>query len=139
MFFIFSKFWFSGLLGGGGGGGKRAKNEPKWQEIQPVVLHISRAMHHMHQNLFQLTLKLFFVSAKDCEFKYLHSNFVFSMSDSTVYCIDYTIFNADPSILLSARDKRLPQHSTKTRYYQLFETNIFQPKIFNCAKYLSAQ
>ena len=27
VFFIFSKFWFSGLLGG-----KRAKNGPKWQK-----------------------------------------------------------------------------------------------------------
>ena len=42
FFFIFSKFWFSGLLGG-----NRAKNSPKWQEIMSVVLHISGTIHHM--------------------------------------------------------------------------------------------
>ena len=35
FFFIFSKFWFSGLLG------------PKWAEIMSVALHISRIIYHM--------------------------------------------------------------------------------------------
>ena len=39
VFFSFSKFWFSRLLGGEGGrggegeGGKMAKNSPKWQKV----------------------------------------------------------------------------------------------------------
>ena len=41
-FFFFSKFWFSGLLGG-----KKAKNNPKWQKILSVKLHISGIIHHM--------------------------------------------------------------------------------------------
>ena len=41
-FFIFSKFWFSGLLEG-----KRAKNSPKWQKIMSVTLDISGTIHHM--------------------------------------------------------------------------------------------
>ena len=36
VFFIFSKFWFSGLLGG-----KRTKSSPKWQEMMSVTLDIS--------------------------------------------------------------------------------------------------
>ena len=39
-FFIFSKFWFFGLLGD-----KRAKNCPKWQKIPSVALHISGTIH----------------------------------------------------------------------------------------------
>ena len=42
-FFIFSKFWFLGLLGRG----KRAKNGPKWQKIKSVALHIWGTIHHM--------------------------------------------------------------------------------------------
>ena len=42
VFFIFLKFWFSGLLGG-----KRVKNCPKWQKILPVALHVSGNIHHM--------------------------------------------------------------------------------------------
>ena len=41
-FFIFSKFWSSGLLGG-----KRGKNSPKWQKILSVTPDISQAIHHM--------------------------------------------------------------------------------------------
>ena len=41
-FFIFSKFWFFGLLGG-----KRAKNGPKWQKILSIALHIWGTIHHM--------------------------------------------------------------------------------------------
>ena len=40
-FFFFSKFWFSRLLGG-----KKAKNNPKWQKILSVKLHISGIIHH---------------------------------------------------------------------------------------------
>ena len=54
-----------------------------------------------------LSLKLFFVSAKNCEFEYLHSTFVFSMSDNAVYCIDCAIFICGETILLSTRDKRV--------------------------------
>ena len=39
-FFIFSKFWFFGLLGG-----KRAKNGLEWQKIMSVALHISGTIH----------------------------------------------------------------------------------------------
>ena len=42
FFFIFSKFWFSGLLGG-----NKAKNVPKWIKILSVALHISGTIHHM--------------------------------------------------------------------------------------------
>ena len=35
--YLVSKFWFFGLLVG-----ERAKNDPKWQKILSVVLHISR-------------------------------------------------------------------------------------------------
>ena len=42
FFFIFSKFWFSWLLGG-----NRAKNSPKWQEIMSVAHHISGTIHHL--------------------------------------------------------------------------------------------
>ena len=42
IFFIFSKFWFFGLLGV-----KKAKNSLKWQNILSVTLHIWRTIHHM--------------------------------------------------------------------------------------------
>ena len=42
ILFIFSKFWFFGLLGG-----KRVKNGPKWQKNLSVVLDISGTIHHM--------------------------------------------------------------------------------------------
>ena len=42
VFFIISKFWFSGLLEG-----KRAKNSPKWQNIWSVALYISGTIHHL--------------------------------------------------------------------------------------------
>ena len=42
LFFIFSKFWFSGLLGV-----KGQKNGPKWKKIMSVMLHISRNIHDM--------------------------------------------------------------------------------------------
>ena len=42
LFFIFSKFWFSGLLAV-----ERAKNGPKWEKIISVLLHISRNIHYM--------------------------------------------------------------------------------------------
>ena len=42
FYFIFSKFWFFGLLGG-----KRAKDSPKWQNIMSVALHIWGTMHYM--------------------------------------------------------------------------------------------
>ena len=52
FFSFFSTFWFFGLLGRrkgmGGGGvarGKRAKNDPKWQKILLVAVHISGAVH----------------------------------------------------------------------------------------------
>ena len=54
FFSFFSTFWFFGLLGRGWGGwgwgggvarGKRAKNDPKWQKILLVALHISGAIH----------------------------------------------------------------------------------------------
>ena len=41
-FFIFSSFWFFGLLGS-----VRAKNCPKWQNILSVALNISGTIHHM--------------------------------------------------------------------------------------------
>ena len=41
--FIFSKIWFSGLLGGR----KRANNSSKWQKILSVPLDISGTIHHM--------------------------------------------------------------------------------------------
>ena len=43
VFFIFSKFWISGLLGGG----KKAKNSPKRQKILSVALEISGTIHDM--------------------------------------------------------------------------------------------
>ena len=46
VFFMFSKFWYSGLLLGGGGG--TAKNAPKWKKILSVVLHISGTIHDRH-------------------------------------------------------------------------------------------
>ena len=53
FFSFFSTFWFFGLLGRGWGGvgvgevarGKRAKNDPKWQKILLVAVHISGAVH----------------------------------------------------------------------------------------------
>ena len=42
VFFIFLKFWFSGLLGG-----KRVKNCQKWQKILLLTLHVSGNIHHM--------------------------------------------------------------------------------------------
>ena len=48
IFFIFSKFWFFGLLWvRGGEGHKRTKNGPKSQKILSVVLDISRTIHPM--------------------------------------------------------------------------------------------
>ena len=44
VFFIFSKFWFFGLLGRGN---KRAKNCPKWERILSVMLNISGIIHHV--------------------------------------------------------------------------------------------
>ena len=41
--FIFSKIWFSGLLGGH----KKVNKSPKWQKILSVPLDISGAIHHM--------------------------------------------------------------------------------------------
>ena len=41
-FFIFSSFWFLGLLGG-----KRGKNGPKWQKILSATPYISGAIYHM--------------------------------------------------------------------------------------------
>ena len=46
-FFIFSKFWFSGLWGAGGGWGKRAKNCLKLQKILSFALHMSGSIYHM--------------------------------------------------------------------------------------------
>ena len=46
-FFIFSKFWFSGLWGAGGGWGKRAKNGLKLQKILSFALHMSGSIYHM--------------------------------------------------------------------------------------------
>ena len=42
VFFIFSKYWFFGVLGE-----KCAKNGPKWQNILSIVLNISGTIHHM--------------------------------------------------------------------------------------------
>ena len=42
VFFIFSKFWFFGLLGG-----SRGKNGPKWQKTLSFALYISGTIHHM--------------------------------------------------------------------------------------------
>ena len=42
VFFIFSKFWFFGLLGV-----KMAKHGPKWQKILSVALHISGTIHRV--------------------------------------------------------------------------------------------
>ena len=44
FFFIFSKFWFFGLLRRGD---KRAKNCPKWERILSVMLNISGIIHHV--------------------------------------------------------------------------------------------
>ena len=44
VFFIFTKFWFSGLLGGRS---KRARNSSKWQKIISVALNISGTIHQM--------------------------------------------------------------------------------------------
>ena len=48
VLFIFSKLYFSGLLGGEGGGegGKRANNGWKWEKIMSVTLHISGSIYH---------------------------------------------------------------------------------------------
>ena len=40
VFFIFSEFWFSGLLGG-----KRAKSDPKLEKILSARFHTSRTIH----------------------------------------------------------------------------------------------
>ena len=42
VFFIFSKFWFFGLLGV-----KMAKHGPKWQKVLSVALHISGTIHRV--------------------------------------------------------------------------------------------
>ena len=43
VFFIYSKFWFSGLLGGK----RKKKNGPKCEKIMSVVFHISGSIHHV--------------------------------------------------------------------------------------------
>ena len=42
VLFIFSKSWFSRLLGS-----EKANYGPNWQKIMPVAFHISGNIHHM--------------------------------------------------------------------------------------------